>query len=70
MTRKRLDRDAKWGFQGFPYYQMYVNQDFYRGLVSVIHLLGGDTLYWDLPKAGKVPVAGKDMVWLQLIPEG
>lgn len=70
MTQKRLDRDAKWGFQGFPYYQMRVETDFYQGLVSLIDLIGGQYYYWDLPKAGKVPVCGKGMKWLQLIPDG
>ncbi|MCM1335216.1 MAG: hypothetical protein NC237_09220, partial [Eubacterium sp.] len=38
MTKKRLDRDAKWFFQGFPYYQMRMDTDDFRGLVSVIEL--------------------------------
>lgn len=66
MTKKRLDRDAKWGFQGFPYYQMRVETDFFRGLVSLIDLIAGEYFYWDMPKAGKVPVCGKGMVWLFL----
>lgn len=69
MTKKRLDRDAKWGFQGFPYYQMRVETDYYQGLVSLIDLVSGEYYYWDLPKAGKVPVCGKGMKWLQLIPD-
>lgn len=70
MTKKRLDRDAKWGFQRFPYYQMRVETDFYQGLVSLIDLIDGQYFYWNLPKAGKVPVCGKGMMWLQLIPDG
>lgn len=70
MTKKRLDRDAKWGFQGFPYYQMRVETDFFQGLVSLIDLITGEYFYWDMPKAGKVPVCGKGMMWLQLIPDG
>lgn len=69
MTKKRLDRDRNWGFQGFPYYQMRMDADDYRGLVSVIDLLDGDFMYWDMPKAGKTPVCGKGMLWLQLIPD-
>lgn len=70
MTKKRLDRDAKWGFQGFPYYQMRVETDFFQGLVSLIDLITGEYFYWDMPKAGKVPVCGKGMMWLQLVPDG
>lgn len=53
MTIKRLDHDAKWGFQGFPYYQMKVETEFFCGLVSLIDLVSGAYCYWDLPKAGK-----------------
>ena len=70
MKRKRLDRERGWGFQYFPYYQMRVDCEFYHGLVSVIKLLGGETVYWQKPKAGKFAVAGGGMVWLQLVPDG
>ena len=70
MNRKRLDRDRNWGFQYFPYYQMRVDCDFYRGFAGMIKLTDGETLYWEKPKAGKVPVAGGGMVWLQLVPDG
>lgn len=70
MTKKRLDRDSKWFFQGFPYYQMRMDTDGFHGLVSVIELLGGDYMYWDMPKAGRTPVCGEGMLWLQLIPDG
>lgn len=70
MTKKRLDRDKKWGFQGFPYYQMRMDTEDFHGLVSVIELASGDYFFWEKPKAGKVPVCGKGMVWLQLIPDG
>lgn len=70
MTKKRLDRDAKWGFQGFPYYQLRVETEDFQGLVSLIDLVDGEYYYWQLPKAGKVPVCGKGMKWLQLIPDG
>lgn len=69
MTKKRLDRDAKWGFQGFPYYQMRVETEDFQGLVSLINLVDGKYYYWDLPKAGKVPVCGAGMKWLQMIPD-
>lgn len=70
MTKKRLDRDKKWGFQGFPYYQMRMDNEDFHGLVSVIKLAAGDYFFWEKPKAGKTPVCGKGMVWLQLIPDG
>ncbi|MDE6745786.1 MAG: hypothetical protein K2J72_04000 [Oscillospiraceae bacterium] len=70
MTKKRLDRDKKWGFQGFPYYQMRMDTEDFHGLVSVIELAAGDYFFWERPKAGKIPVCGKGMVWLQLIPDG
>ncbi len=69
MTKKRLDRDAKWFFQGFPYYQMRMDTEDFHGLVSVIELKDGDYFFWDMPKAGKTPVCGKGMIWLQLIPD-
>ena len=70
MTRKRLNRDKKWGFQYYPYFQMRMENDIFAGLVSLIRLTDGEYLYWDFfPQAGKVPVAGKGMVWLQLIPD-
>ena len=69
MKKKRLDRDRGWGFQHFPYYQMRVDIECFRGLVCLIQLVDGETLYWDMPKAGKVAVAGAGMTWLQLIPD-
>ncbi|MDE6595193.1 MAG: hypothetical protein K2K44_04205 [Oscillospiraceae bacterium] len=69
MTKKRLDRDKKWGFQGFPYYQMRMDTEDFHGLVSIIELVAGDYFFWEKPKAGKIPVCGKGMVWLQLIPD-
>lgn len=70
MTRKRLNREAKWGFQFFPYHQMRVETDFFKGLVSVIELTDGQNLYWDFAKAGKGQVAGAGMKWLQFVPDG
>ena len=70
MTKKRLDRDSKWGFQGFPYYHMRMDTEDFHGLVSMIELTAGDYCFWEMPKAGKTPVCGEGMLWLQLIPEG
>ena len=69
MTKKRLDRDQKWFFQGFPYYQLRVDTDAFHGLVSLIQLLDGEYRYWEFNNAGAAPVCGKDMVWLQLLPD-
>ncbi len=69
MKRKRLDRDG-WGFQGFPYYQLRVDMPEFHGLACVIRILSGETCCWQMPKAGKAPVCGKGMLWLQLIPDG
>lgn len=70
MTRKRLNRDKKWFFQYYPYFQMRMENDTFTGLVSLILLTDGEYLYWDfLPKAGKAAVAGQGMAWLQLIPD-
>ncbi len=70
MKRKRLDRDIKWGFQHFPYYQTRMDNESFHGLVSLITLTDGEYCYWDLPEAGRTAVCGKGMVWLQLIPDG
>lgn len=70
MTKKRLDRDKKWGFQGFPYYQMRMDNEDFHGLVSIIELIAGDYFFWEKPKAGKIPICGEGMLWLQLIPDG
>ena len=69
MKRKRLDRDLKWGFQYFPYYQTRLECENYRGLVSLITFTDGENVYWDFPKAGRTAVCGKGMVWLQLYPD-
>ena len=42
----------------------------FHGLVSIIDLIDGEYLFWEYPKAGKIPVCGKGMLWLQLIPDG
>lgn len=69
MKVKRLNRD-KWGFQGFPYYQLRIDDESFHGLACVIRMLSGDYCYWELGKAGKTPVCGEGMMWLQLIPDG
>lgn len=69
MKKKRLDRDKNWGFHHFPYYQMRVDIGEFHGLASLICLTNGEYYYWDFPKAGKAPVCGKDMMWLQLVPD-
>lgn len=71
MTKKRLIRDLKWGFQYFPYYQMHVECDKFHGWAALNELTDGEYLYWDFfENAGRVPVAGKGMCWLTLIPDG
>ena len=71
MTKKRLIRDLKWGFQYYPYYQMRIDCDKFHGWAALNELTDGDYLYWDFfEKAGKVPIAGKGMCWLTLIPDG
>ena len=69
MKRKRLDRDA-WGFQYFPYYQMRVETEHFKGLVALICMTSGESQYWECEKAGKVQVCGEGMTWLQMIPDG
>lgn len=69
MKEKRLDRDG-WGFQHFPYYQFRMDTADFHGLVGVIDLIDGEDCFWELPAAGKTPVCGKGMQWLQLIPDG
>lgn len=69
MKRKRLDRDG-WGFQHFPYYQMRVELPEFCGVASLIEIRSGEDCSWHMPRAGRVPVCGRGMMWLQLIPEG
>ena len=73
MKRKRLDRDLWWDFNKVKsplYYQLRVDIDEFHGLVCFLQLIDGEPFYWDLPIAGRVPVIGKGMTWLQLIPDG
>jgi len=69
MKHKRLDRDA-WGFQYFPYYQMRVETEHFKGLTALVRLTSGEYQYWDYPKAGKTKICGEGMTWLQMIPDG
>lgn len=69
MIRKRLNRDKKWFFQYFPYFQMRMENRLFTGLVSLIRLTDGEYRYWEYDRAGKVAVAGEGMTWLQLIPD-
>lgn len=69
MKRKRLDRDV-WGFQYFPYYQMRVETEHFKGLVALIRLTSGEPRFWDFPKDGKTEVCGAGMTWLQMVPDG
>ncbi len=69
MNKKRLIRDKKWFLQYFPYYQMYMENELIKGWVAVNDLTDGETRVWEFEKAGSVPVCGKDMLWLTMIPE-
>ena len=69
MKIKRLDR-PDWGFQYYPYYQMHVDLGNFHGLVGIIIFTDGERQYWQMTKAGKFPVCGEDMAWLQIIPDG
>ena len=69
MKRKRLTRES-WGFQHFPYYQMRIDREDFRGLACVLLLTSGHDCCWHMPRAGRFTVAGAGMTWLQLIPDG
>ena len=69
MNKMRLTRDKKWGFQFFTYHQMHMDTDLLKGWVSINYITDGETMYWDYKKAGRVPVCGKDMLWLTIIPD-
>ena len=71
MNKKRLTRDKKMGFGHFPYYQMRIECGKFHGWAAFNDLTDGEYLYWDFfEKAGRVPIAGKGMCWLTLIPDG
>lgn len=68
MKHKRLNRDL-WGFHFFPYYQMRVDCEEFRGMVCMIKLLDGQPQYWNNEYAGRLEVCGPGMTWLQLVPD-
>lgn len=69
MNKKRLTRDKKWNFQHFPYHQIYMDNELLKGWVAINYLTDGETRYWEFEKAGSVPVCGKDMTWITIIPD-
>ena len=68
MKHKRLNRDS-WGFMYYPYYQMHMDTDIFKGEVCLIKFTDGEANYWDNEKAGRLQVTGEGMTWMQLIPE-
>ena len=69
MNKMRLTRDRKWYFQYFPYHQMRMDNELFKGWVSLNYLTDGEERFWEYEKSGKVPVCGKGMTWLTLIPD-
>ena len=69
MNKMRLTRDRKWFFQYFPYHQMYMDNELFKGWVSLNYLTDGETRFWEYEKSGKIPVSAKGMTWLTLIPD-
>lgn len=69
MNKMRLTRDRKWYFQYFPYHQMYMDNELFKGWVSLNFLTDGETRFWEYEKSGKIPVSAKGMIWLTLIPD-
>jgi len=69
MNKMRLTRDRKWYFQYFPYHQMHMDNELFKGWVSLNYLTDGETRYWEYEKSGKIPVSAKGMIWLTLIPD-
>ena len=69
MNKMRLTRDKKWYFQYFPYHQMHMDNEVFKGWVSLNYLTDGETRYWEYEKSGKIPVSAKGMTWLTLIPD-
>ncbi len=69
MTKKRLIRDKQWFFQYFPYHQLYMDNELFKGWVAINYLTDGETRFWEYEKSGPVPVCGKDMTWMTLIPD-
>lgn len=69
MNKMRLTRDRKWFFQYFPYHQLHMDNELFKGWVSLNYLTDGETRYWEYEKSGKIPVSAKGMTWLTLIPD-
>ena len=69
MNKMRLIRDKKWFFQTFPYHQMRMDNELLKGWVAINYLTDGETRCWEYEKSGVVPVCGKGMIWLTIIPD-
>ena len=69
MNKMRLTRDRKWFFQYYPYHQLHMDNELFKGWVSLNYLTDGEERFWEYEKSGKVPVCGKGMTWLTLIPD-
>lgn len=69
MNKMRLTRDRKWYFQYFPYHQMHMDNELFKGWVSLNFLTDGETRFWEYEKSGKIPVSAKGMTWLTPIPD-
>lgn len=69
MNKMRLIRDKKWFFQFFPYHQMHMDNELLKGWVSINYLTDGEKRFWEYEKSGSVPVCGKGMIWLTIIPD-
>lgn len=69
MNKMRLTRDRKWFFQYFPYHQMHMDNELFKGWVALNYLTDGEERFWEYEKSGRVPVCGKGMIWLTLIPD-
>ena len=69
MNKMRLNRDKKWFFQYFPYHQIYMDNELFKGWVALNYLTDGEERFWEYEKSGRVPICGKGMTWLTLIPD-
>jgi predicted RNA-binding protein associated with RNAse of E/G family len=48
---------------------MHMDNELFKGWVSLNYLTDGETRYWEYEKSGKIPVSAKGMTWLTLIPD-
>ncbi len=48
---------------------MHMDNELFKGWVSINYLTDGEEGFWEYEKSGKVPVCGKGMTWLTLIPD-